>query len=195
MTATKHDDTHATDPRPCSSFSAARNENTLSSSVLQCANQNVKSITLQAGGKSRQMKFSTVSGSWWMLVSPAGDTWRDGSNSSLTGEGIEEYVNTDSVFSLVLGLQLPVMIRRDRCQCEHAKQCPMEHLRLFYICCVVSHSKIQIILMESWEISSYARPYFKTLFLLHYTCIHNVCCTGFDIFRNHVNHYPANIVL
>ncbi len=58
----------------------------LSSSVLQCANQNVKSITLQAGGKSRQIKFSTrtVSGPWWVLVSPAGDTWRGGSDSSLT---------------------------------------------------------------------------------------------------------------
>ncbi len=78
----------------------------LSSSVLQCANQNVKSITLQAGGKSRQMKFSTrtASGPWWVLVSPAGDTWRGGSDSSLTGEG-----------TLVLGLQLTVMIRRDRC--------------------------------------------------------------------------------
>lgn len=58
----------------------------LSSSVLQCANQNVKSITLQASGKSQQMKFCThaVSGPWWVLGSPAGDTWRGETDSSLT---------------------------------------------------------------------------------------------------------------
>lgn len=62
----------------------------LSSSVLQCANQYVKSITLQASGKSQQMKFCThththtASGPGWVHVSPAGDTWRGGTDSSLT---------------------------------------------------------------------------------------------------------------
>lgn len=110
MTATKHDDTHATDPRPCSPFSTAQMKLSLSSSVLQCANQNVKSITLQASGKSRQMKFSThtVSVPWWVLVSPAGDTWRGGSDSSLTDKQDRELkrMSTQTLYSHLCSISI-----------------------------------------------------------------------------------------
>lgn len=58
----------------------------LSSSVLRCANQNVKSITLgQREITANEILYThTESGPWWVLVSPAGDIWRGGTDSSLT---------------------------------------------------------------------------------------------------------------
>lgn len=154
MTATKHDDTHATDPRPCSPFSTAQNENIF---VLLCTSM----------CKSK-CQIHHITGQWEITADEIQHThsecalvgackssrghmerWIRLISDRQAGQGIEAYVNTDSVFSLVLTLQRTFMIRRDRCQCEHAKQCPIEHLMLFYICCVVSISRIQIILMES----------------------------------------------
>ncbi len=98
--------THATDPRPCSSFSAARKENTF---VLLCSSMckskcQIHHITGRREITANEIQHAHSERPWWVLGSPAGDTWRGGSDSSLTGEG-----------TLVLGLQLTVMIRRDRC--------------------------------------------------------------------------------
>lgn len=119
--------------QPCSSFSPARNENTF---VLLCSSMckskcQIHHITgrweitaneIQRAHSERALVGACESSRGHM------ERWIRLISDRHAGEGIEAYVNTDSVFSLVLRLQLPFMTS---CQCEHAKQCPMEHLMLF----------------------------------------------------------------
>lgn len=78
---------HAQQIRPRSPFSTAWNENTF---VLLCSSMckskcQIHHITGQREITANEILHThTVSGPWWVLVSPAGDTWRGGTDSSLT---------------------------------------------------------------------------------------------------------------
>ncbi len=98
--------THATDPRPCSSFSAARKENTF---VLLCSSMCKSKCQIHHITGRREITANEIqhAHSERALV---------GACESSRGH-MERWIRllSDSVFSLVLGLQLTVMIRRDRC--------------------------------------------------------------------------------
>ncbi len=178
--------THATDPRPCSSFSAARKENTF---VLLCSSMckskcQIHHITGRREITANEIQHAHSERPWWVLVSPAGDTWRGGSDSSLTGEG-----------TLVLGLQLTVMIRRDRCLSVWTRKTMSNgafDVLLYLLCCLTFQNTDYF---NGKLGNSYARPYFKTFFILHYKCIHNVLVLDLIFLENHFNHYPVNIEL
>ncbi len=103
--------THATDPRPCSSFSAARKENTF---VLLCSSMCKSKCQIHHITGRREITANEIqhAHSERALV---------GACESSRGHMVRwirllsDRRGNTSVFSLVLGLQLTVMIRRDRC--------------------------------------------------------------------------------
>lgn len=117
---------HAQQIRPRSPFSTARNENTF---VLFCSSMCKSKCQIHhirpAGNHSKWNSVHTHRE--WALVGACKSSrghmerWNRLISDRHAGEGIEVYVNPDTVSSLVLRLQRPFTIRRDHRWYELAK--------------------------------------------------------------------------
>ncbi len=158
--------THATDPRPCSSFSAARKENTF---VLLCSSMCKSKCQIHHITGRREITANEIqhAHSERALV---------GACESSRGH-MERWIRllsdrrgNTSVFSLVLGSQLTVMIRRDRCLSVWTRKTMSNgafDVIYFLLCCLTFQNPDYF---NGKLGNSYARPYFKTFLY----CIINV---------------------